>query len=47
MVAMLPGEERTMGTILLANRFGIERSYSPDDLRLLEALANNASVALQ
>src|SRR3954451_14799849 len=47
MVAMLPGEERTMGTIMLANRFGIERSYSPDDLRLLEALANNASVALQ
>jgi diguanylate cyclase (GGDEF)-like protein len=47
MVAMLPGEERTMGTIMLANRFGIERSYTPDDLRLLEALANNASVALQ
>jgi diguanylate cyclase (GGDEF)-like protein len=47
MVAMLPGEERTMGTIMLANRFGIERTYSPDDLRLLEALANNASVALQ
>jgi diguanylate cyclase (GGDEF)-like protein len=47
MVAMLPGEERTMGTIMLANRFGIERSYSADDLRLLEALANNASVALQ
>ena len=47
MVAMLPGEQRTMGTIMLANRFGIERSYSADDLRLLEALANNASVALQ
>jgi diguanylate cyclase (GGDEF)-like protein len=47
MVAMLAGEERPMGTLLLANRFGIERGYSPDDLRLLEALANNASVALQ
>jgi diguanylate cyclase (GGDEF)-like protein len=47
MVAMLPGEERTMGTIMLANRFGIDRTYSGDDLRLLEALANNASVALQ
>ena len=47
MVAMLPGEERTIGTIMLANRFGVERGYTPDDLRLLEALANNASVALQ
>jgi diguanylate cyclase (GGDEF)-like protein len=47
MVAMLPGEERTIGTIMLANRFGLERGYAPDDLRLLEALANNASVALQ
>ena len=47
MVAMLPGENRMIGTIMLANRFGIERGYSPEDLRLLEALANNASVALQ
>ena len=47
MVAMLPGENRMIGTIMLANRFGIERGYSAEDLRLLEALANNASVALQ
>src|SRR5919198_805948 len=47
MVAMLPGEERTIGTIMLANRFGLEHGYTPDDLRLLEALGNNASVALQ
>jgi diguanylate cyclase (GGDEF)-like protein len=47
MVAMLPGEERTIGTIMLANRFGLERGYAPEDLRLLAALANNASVALQ
>src|SRR3954468_24540360 len=47
MVAMLPGEQRTIGTMMLANRFGLERGYMPDDLRLLEALANNASVALQ
>jgi diguanylate cyclase (GGDEF)-like protein len=46
-VAMLPGEERTVGTILLANRVGLAREFSADDLRLLEALANNASVALQ
>ena len=47
MAASLPGEERAIGIILLANRFGLERSFTPDDLRLLEALANNASVALQ
>jgi diguanylate cyclase (GGDEF)-like protein len=47
MVAMLPGENRMIGTIMLANRFGIERGYGVEDLRLLEVLANNASVALQ
>jgi diguanylate cyclase (GGDEF)-like protein len=47
MVAMLPGENRMIGTIMLANRFGIERGYSNEDRRLLEVLANNASVALQ
>ncbi|MDA0180952.1 EAL domain-containing protein [Solirubrobacter phytolaccae] len=47
MIAMLPGEERVIGTILLANRVGLERSFGADDLRLLEALANNAAVALQ
>jgi diguanylate cyclase (GGDEF)-like protein len=47
MVAMLPGENRMIGIIMLANRFGIERGYSAEDQRLLEVLANNASVALQ
>ena len=47
MVATLPGEHRMIGTIMLANRFGFDRGYTPDDLRLLETLANNASVALQ
>ena len=47
MVAMLPGENRMIGTIMLANRLGIERGYSSEDQRLLELLANNASVALQ
>jgi diguanylate cyclase (GGDEF)-like protein len=47
MVAMLPGENRMIGTIMLANRVGIERGYSAEDRRLLELLANNASVALQ
>jgi diguanylate cyclase (GGDEF)-like protein len=47
MVAMLPGEKRVIGTIMLANRFGVIRSFSDDDVRLFETLANNASVALQ
>jgi diguanylate cyclase (GGDEF)-like protein len=47
MVAILRGEERPIGTLMLANRFGLVRSFTADDLRLLEALANNASVALQ
>jgi diguanylate cyclase (GGDEF)-like protein len=47
MVALMPGEERVIGTIMLANRLGVVRSFTTDDLRLLETLANNASVALQ
>ena len=47
MIAMLPGENRMIGTIMLANRIGIERGYSNEDRRLLEVLANNAAVALQ
>ncbi|HEY2652528.1 MAG TPA: EAL domain-containing protein, partial [Solirubrobacteraceae bacterium] len=47
MVAPLPGEERVIGAIMLANRFGVVRSFDHEDLRLLDTLANNASVALQ
>jgi diguanylate cyclase (GGDEF)-like protein len=47
MVAMLPGEKRVIGTIMLANRFGMIRSFGEDDLKLFETLASNASVALQ
>jgi diguanylate cyclase (GGDEF)-like protein len=32
---------------MLANRFGVVRSFDHDDLRLLDTLAGNASVALQ
>jgi diguanylate cyclase (GGDEF)-like protein len=46
-VAPLPGEERVIGAIMLANRFGVVRSFGHDDLRLLDTLAGNASVALQ
>ncbi len=47
MVAMLPGEDRVIGTIMLANRYGVIRSFTNEDLKLFETLANNASVALQ
>ncbi len=46
-VAMLPGENRVIGVLMVANRFGLERAYGDEDKRLLEVLANNASVALQ
>jgi len=47
MLAMLPGETRVVGTMLLANRPGVVRDFSDADLRLFETLATNASVALQ
>jgi diguanylate cyclase (GGDEF)-like protein len=47
MIAPLPGEERVIGTVMLANRFGVVRSFNEDDLKLLDTLATNASVALQ
>jgi diguanylate cyclase (GGDEF)-like protein len=47
MVAMLPGEHRVIGTMMLANRYGVIRSFTDEDLKLFETLANNASVALQ
>jgi diguanylate cyclase (GGDEF)-like protein len=47
MVAVLPGEDRVIGTIMLANRYGVMRSFTGEDLKLFETLANNASVALQ
>jgi diguanylate cyclase (GGDEF)-like protein len=47
MVALLPGEERVIGTIMLANRLGVVSSFSAEDLKLLQTLASNASVALQ
>ena len=47
MLAMLPGEDRVIGTLMLANRYGVVRDFSADDIKLFETLANNASVALQ
>ncbi|HEV2787736.1 MAG TPA: GAF domain-containing protein, partial [Solirubrobacteraceae bacterium] len=47
MLAMLPGEDRVIGTLMLSNRYGVVREFSADDVKLFETLANNASVALQ
>src|SRR5215211_6308945 len=47
MLALLPGENRQIGVMLLANRLGVQQPFASGELRLLEALANNASVALQ
>jgi len=46
-IAPLPGEERPLGAILLANRRGVERHFDHHDLKLLETLAANASAALR
>jgi diguanylate cyclase (GGDEF)-like protein len=47
MIAELRGEERTVGLILVANRTGVARRFTSDDLALFETLAANASAALQ
>ena len=47
MLAMMPGEDRVIGTLMLANRQGVVRDFSLDDLKMFETLANNAGVALQ
>ncbi len=47
MLGVLRGEDRVMGTIMLANRFGLTRGFTDHDRALFETLAVNASVALQ
>jgi diguanylate cyclase (GGDEF)-like protein len=47
MLAMLRGDGAWIGTIMLGNPAGVVRNFSPEDLKLFEALANNTSVALQ
>jgi diguanylate cyclase (GGDEF)-like protein len=47
MIALLRDDERIVGTLMLANRPGVVRDFSDEDLKLFEALANNTSVALQ
>jgi diguanylate cyclase (GGDEF)-like protein len=45
--APLRGEGQVFGTIMLANRTGVECSFGSDDLKLLETLANNVSAAIE
>jgi diguanylate cyclase (GGDEF)-like protein len=47
MVSPLLGEKGLIGVIRVANRLTTGTSFEPDDLRLLETLANQAAVALE
>jgi diguanylate cyclase (GGDEF)-like protein len=47
MVCPLLGEAGLIGVIRIANRLTTGTSFEPDDLRLLETLANQAAVALE
>ena len=47
MLGVLRGEDRVIGTIMLANRLGLSRGFATDDRTLFETLAANASAALQ
>ena len=47
MVAPLRGESALIGSLLVGNRLTEGTTFSDDDLRLLETLANQAAVALE
>ena len=47
MIAPLRGEAGTIGSILIGNRLTHGTSFTDDDLRLLETLANQAAAALE
>ena len=47
MIGVLRGENRVIGTVMLANRFGFSRGFTEDDRALFDTLAANASAALQ
>ena len=47
MLGVLRGEDRVIGTLLLANRYGLGRGFTDADRALFETLAANASAALQ
>jgi diguanylate cyclase (GGDEF)-like protein len=45
--AVLKGERTWIGAMMLGNPSGVVHNFSPDDVKLFEALANNTSVALE
>jgi diguanylate cyclase (GGDEF)-like protein len=47
MLAVLKGERSLIGAIMIGNPSGVVDSFCSDDVRLLETLANNTSVALE
>jgi diguanylate cyclase (GGDEF)-like protein len=47
MVADLPGERRTVGGLVVANRVGVGGGFSADDLRLFETLAHHTGATLE
>ena len=47
MLGVLRGEDRVIGTLMLANRYGLARGFTDGDRALFETLAANASAALQ
>jgi diguanylate cyclase (GGDEF)-like protein len=46
-VALLPGDERVAGVLMLANRVGLVDGFDADDLKLLGALATNTGAAFR
>ena len=47
MLAVLKGERGFIGAITIGNPSGVVDHFCPDDVKLLETLANNTSVALE
>ena len=47
MVAPLMGEHSLIGTFVMANRQGALGTFSADELRLFQTLANHAGIALE
>ena len=47
LVAPVPGETRLTGVMLLGDRVGAASSFTAEDLRLFETLANHAGISLE
>jgi diguanylate cyclase (GGDEF)-like protein len=47
MLAVLKGERSLIGAIMIGNPSGVVDRFYPDDVKLLETLANNTSVVLE